>query len=287
LYAAVRGYDAPVSFFAGTGLATRIERAESRLCSEGTSRAIRRGVREGFARPLAGGVAVFAGAGSPFVKVAGLGFAGPLDERELEAVEQEFARRGAPVRVELSNLGEPSIAPLLTHRGYVLQGFENVLGRPLPPPVATTPSAVEVSEGTEGDDPLWLATIVEGFAHADPQGVPSDESFPREAVEAAMSDMAGVTGYERYLARVGGVVAGAASMVRLDGVAILCGAATLPAHRRRGVQTALLAARLERAARDGCDVAVITTQPGSKSQENAQRQGFSLLYTRAVLVREP
>jgi len=50
---------------------------------------------------------------------------------------------------------------------------------------------------------------------------------------------------------------------------------------------ASIAARLEIARRAGCDVAVVTTQPGSKSQENVQRQGFELLYTRAVLVREP
>jgi len=36
-----------------------------------------------------------------------------------------------------------------------------------------------------------------------------------------------------------------------------------------------------------CDVAVVTTQPESKSQENAQRRGFDLLYTRAVLVKQP
>ncbi len=68
-------------------------------------------------------------------------------------------------------------------------------------------------------------------------------------------------------------------------MAQLCGAATLPAHRRRGVQGALLAARLAEAREAGCDVAVVTTQPGSKSQENVQRQGFDLLYTRAILVR--
>ncbi len=62
---------------------------------------------------------------------------------------------------------------------------------------------------------------------------------------------------------------------------------TAPAHRRRGVQTALLSARLADAAAAGCDVAVITTQPGSKSQQNAQRQGFDLLYARAVLVKQP
>jgi hypothetical protein len=37
----------------------------------------------------------------------------------------------------------------------------------------------------------------------------------------------------------------------------------------------------------GCDIAVITTQPGSKSQQNAQRQGFDFIYTRAVLVKQP
>ena len=64
-----------------------------------------------------------------------------------------------------------------------------------------------------------------------------------------------------------------------DGVAQLTGRATALEHRRRGVQTALLAARLADAADAGCDIAVVTTAPGSKSQQNVQRQGFHLLYT--------
>ena len=56
-----------------------------------------------------------------------------------------------------------------------------------------------------------------------------------------------------------------------------------PAHRRHGIQNALLAVRLADAAAEGCDLAVIVTQPGSKSHQNAQRCGFHLLYTRAVL----
>jgi predicted acetyltransferase len=68
---------------------------------------------------------------------------------------------------------------------------------------------------------------------------------------------------------------------------LLCGAATAPSFRRRGVQSALLAERLREAAAARCDVAVITTQPGSKSQQNAHRQGFALLYARAMLVKPP
>ena len=70
-----------------------------------------------------------------------------------------------------------------------------------------------------------------------------------------------------------------------DGVAQLCGAATLPAFRRRGIQSLLFRWRLAIARAAGCDLAVVTTQPGSKSQANAIGQGFSLLYTRAILIK--
>jgi hypothetical protein len=53
-----------------------------------------------------------------------------------------------------------------------------------------------------------------------------------------------------------------------------------------GVQTALLSARLADAAAAGCDIAVVTTQPGSGSQQNVQCGGFGLLYTRAILVMQ-
>ena len=43
--------------------------------------------------------------------------------------------------------------------------------------------------------------------------------------------------------------------------------------------------RTSQAAASGSEVAVVTTQPGSKSQQNVQRQGFGLAYARAILVR--
>ena len=102
-----------------------------------------------------------------------------------------------------------------------------------------------------------------------------------------MRDLTVAAGVRRYVALRDGVLAGGASVRMAQGVAQLTGAATVSAHRRRGVQTALLSARLADAAAAGCDIAVITTQPGSKSQQNAQRRGFDLLYTRAILVKRP
>jgi GNAT superfamily N-acetyltransferase len=275
--------------FASTALAARIERADARLMSESASAAARRRPEtHAFAVALAGGVASFVAPGSPLNKVAGLGFAGPLDPAELEAVERAFAERGAPLQVELSCLADPRIGALLTRRGYTLENFENVLGRRLP----STPSRalaedVVVSETEPSEAAVWLDTVITGFARPDREGVPSHESFPREELESVMADMAEADGFVRYLARRGGVPAGGASMRLCEGVAQLCGAATLPEQRRRGVQSAMLAVRLDAASRAGCDVAVVTTQPGSKSQQNVQRQGFELLYTRAILVRQP
>jgi GNAT superfamily N-acetyltransferase len=116
--------------------------------------------------------------------------------------------------------------------------------------------------------------------------VPSHEEFPREVVARAERDFA-AAGVARYAALADGVIVGGASFHLAEGVAQLTGAATAPAHRRRGVQTALLSARLADAAAADCDIAVVTTQPGSKSQQNVQRRGFDLLYTRAVLVKQP
>jgi hypothetical protein len=100
-------------------------------------------------------------------------------------------------------------------------------------------------------------------------------------IARAMRDLAAAAGVMRYVALRDGVIAGGASFRMAKGVAQLTGAATAPAHRRRGAQTALLSARLADAAAAGCDIAVITTQPGSKSQQNAQRPGLRFaLYPR-------
>jgi len=274
--------------FCDTALAARIERAEAQLiarCSEAAGR--RRANTAGFVFPVAGGVASFAEEGSPFNKVAGLGFDGVPSAAALDEIEEEYAARGAPVQVELAHLVDPAIGALLTGRGYRLESFENVLGLALHGDIErVTPPGVEVR--TSGDDEfeLWLDVVADAVAHPDTQGVPWREEFPREVYLRAERDAA-AAGVTRYIALHEGAVAGGAGLRMAEGVAQLAGAATAPAHRRRGVQTALLSARLADAAAAGCDVAVITTQPGSKSQQNAQRQGFELLYTRAVLVKQP
>ena len=253
----------------------------------------RRADTAGFAIRFAGGVASFAEEGSPFNKIAGIGFAGVPVLEDLNEVERAFAANGSAVQVELAHLADPAVVALLMDRGYRLTSFENVLGIALKD-VTVTGDAVQavavhsvvVRRSNEEELGSWLDVVAEGVGHPDIQRVPAHEEFSRGAVVNALRDLVAAADITRYVALHNGEVAGGASFRVAGGVAQLTGAATAPAHRRQGIQTALLAARLADAAAAGCDVAVVTTQPGSKSQQNAQRRGFDLLYTRAILVKD-
>ncbi len=275
--------------FAPAELVARLERAECELLRAGAEAARRRDPAAGVLTvPLAGGFATWGGGNSPLNKVAGLGFGGAPRAEEMAALEFAFAQRATPVRVELASLADPAVCGFLAARGYRFVGFENVLGLPLDgyEPGAAAP-AIDVRPSGEPEFQAWLDAVVTGFSQPDNQGVSTDEEFPRAVLEQVIGDLANGEGFSRYVARRDGEIAGGASLRMGDGVAQLCGAATLPAHRRRGVQTALLRKRLELARDAGCDIAVVTTQPGSKSQQNVQREGFHLLYSRAVLIRPP
>ena len=271
--------------FATGTLAGRIEAAEASLMADVAAGVReRRGDSSVYVQPIGGGIAVFAGPDSPVNKVAGLGFS-PLDEAALAQVEQAFDDRSAPVRVELSTLADPAVGVLLTQRGYALRGFENVLGLPLAGTLQTGDTEITVRSVPPGTIE-WVRVVTAGFSHPDLfDGPPPTESFSREALEQVMDDMSAAPGFLRYLAWRDDAIAGGAGLRISDGIAQLSGASTLPDHRRHGVQTALLHHRLAEAVRAGCDIAVVTTEPGSKSQQNVQRRGFSLLYARAVLVR--
>jgi GNAT superfamily N-acetyltransferase len=280
--------------FATATLAARVERAECQIAAD-FAECARTRRDDVLVTPIGGAAAVYAGPGAPSNKLAGLGFGVPLDENALTAIERDFDARETPVRVELSMLADPAIAPALSGRGYALIGFENVLGLDLDADaIARLSQAVDADRdrgltvaGVPTDDlAAWVDVVTTGFGHPDVfDAPPSDESYPRETLERIFADFGRIQGLATFLAVRDGVVAGGGALRIFDRIAQLCGAATLPQHRRRGVQSALLRFRLLAAAHAGCTLAVVTTQPGSKSQENVQRAGFSLLYARAILVR--
>jgi len=232
--------------------------------------------------PVAGGFAIYCGAGSPVTQAVGLGLDGAVSEEDFDRLEEFFRSRNETVRVETCPLADASLIRHFGERGYRVTEFSNVMALSMSgsslshgPPV-DRPAGVTIERiGKEHMD-LWTLTVSQGFS----------ENFPvTQQILDVMKMFARGANVECYLARVDGAVAGGATLALREGVAGLFGASTLPAFRNRGVQTALLKQRLSRAAAEQCDLAVCIAQPGSISQRNVMRYGFSVLYTRVKFER--
>jgi GNAT superfamily N-acetyltransferase len=226
---------------------------------------------------VAGGYAIFAGVGSPLTHALGLGMSGPVSKAELAQMEDFFQSRGAPATVEMCPLADASLLKFMGSR-YRVAEFSSVLIRPLSrresfPPLNT---GVRVRRASPTEVDLWVSTVAQSFHE---EGV-----FPAaKEVFSTLFHMANVT---CFLGWVDGEPAGGGAVAVHQGVAMLFGTGTRPAFRKRGVQAALIYSRLALAAVSGCDLAMVTTPPGSVSQRNVERQGFRVVYTRSKMLRE-
>jgi GNAT superfamily N-acetyltransferase len=275
--------------FPTTELAARIERAERDLLTAFAEVANARNAIPGsFIEPIAGGIASWSAPDSPINKIASLGFHGVPTGAQLDDIEQQFFALGSPVIAEVATLADPAVAEALTRRGYILMGHENIFAMRLAEHAQAEPDpsiTIECCDAQQSD--TWIDTVVDGFLAPDLQGVQAHELFDRQALHDVMQDTSRAGGFLCLLASRNSSPAGGASVRFTDNIAQLCGCAVLPDHRGNGVQSHLLRYRLALACENGCDLAVMTTQPGSKSHHNALRQGFQHLYSRAVLVKAP
>ena len=119
---------------------------------------------------------------------------------------------------------------------------------------------------------LWSEVNVRGWTHEHPEFEPFIRDTGAVFVNRENSPC--------FIAEIDGQACAAGALAIHEGVALFAGASTVPEFRRRGLQTALLEARMRFACEQGCDLAMMVAEPGSNSQRNAQRQGFVIAYTR-------
>jgi GNAT superfamily N-acetyltransferase len=221
-----------------------------------------------------GAYGMFDGPESPLTQTFGLGVFEEASDTTLETFETFFKDRGAPVFHETSPIAGPLLLELLNKRGYQPIEYSTVLFREIGDGVASAPDpAVRVrivDAATEGK--LWADTAARGWASEQPALM----DFIRElgTVNAARARPL------CFLGEIDGVPGATGDMSIHEGVALFAGASTVPEMRRRGLQYALLAARMQYAKAQGCDLAMMCAAPGSASQRNAERHGFRIAYTR-------
>jgi len=219
---------------------------------------------------------------------SGFGIDGPCENDHLLRLIEWFEDAAIEPRVELCPFAHPSLVSALAERGFVPRDFENVLFRELRrgeiiAPVYDLPAEITVGLiDASSDEAAWsyARAVSEGFATQAHPAVDEDVSLWVRVIRHPS--------VKAFAACVGDRIVGGGAMEvhsQHSEVAALFGLSVLPPYRGRGIQSTLLAARLTEAAAAGATVATIGARPGVATERNARRLGFSVAYTKVILVR--
>ncbi|MGF1598305.1 MAG: GNAT family N-acetyltransferase [Acidimicrobiales bacterium] len=234
---------------------------------------------------IADGCAIYTGDGLFSNRGFGFGLTGELSADDLDRVERFYDERGAPTEIEVASMADAALLHLLARRGYELRRFRNVFARSPDAPVPDPASGIGIATVDTTPTPApgratpqaWSETLIEGFGY--------DRADDVRRVQEWNAALLTVPGMTALVASIDGRPAGSASVLVDGSAAVLGGAATRPDDRRRGVQSGLIAARLALGRLAGCELAVVTADPGGSSARNAERAGFRLVCTLAVMRR--
>jgi GNAT superfamily N-acetyltransferase len=259
--------------FADLDLSRQLERAEGQACLEFAESRHRLDPETGAAWiQCAGADVVFDGVDSPVTQTFGVGLFEPLTPVTLNKIERFFQDRGAAVVHEVSPLAGIPTLDLLCAQGYRPIELSSVMYRPVDRPAPKGKSTVTVRVAAPEESALWAEISARGWAHDNP-GL---RAFLEEFGAIAFARRQSV----HFIAELDGQPGAAGALSLHEGIALFGGAATVPEMRRRGLQAALLEARMRYAFEHGYPLAMMVTEAGSQSQRNAERQGFRIAYTR-------
>lgn len=210
-------------------------------------------------------VATFVAAGLPLNTAWHDGTRPPTAD-DLEGFEAFSAGHAQPATLHLLSPAAPPVLPLLSARGYRLDYVLHLYTHPLQ---ELSPATLPVEQTRDPD--AWAELSAQGF------GPGSAET---------MRVVARAPGARLFVARLEGQPAGSGALGVKEDVGALYGMSTLPGSRQRGVQLALLAARLQAAADAGATLATVFVTPGTGSERNIVRAGFTLGGMRLTFSRD-
>ncbi len=219
---------------------------------------------------------VFSGVESPVTQTFGLGIlheaSDGLTPAVLDTIEDFFFSRGTAAVHEVSPFAGVAALDLLCESQYRPVEISSVLYQPATPREFPVRTGVTARVAKEVEIAAWVDVLARGWLHEYPE--------QREFISENGAVSAACQGSVRFLAELNGEPGAAGTLFVHDRVALFGGAATVPAMRRHGLQTALIEARIQYAAAHGCDLLMLVAEAGSESQRNAERNGFRVAYTR-------
>jgi hypothetical protein len=259
--------------FSDIAASRRQERAEGFACAQHAEARRRLYPDSGAEWMQCGGAfAVFDGVDSPVTQTFGLGIFEEMTAKTLDKIESFFAAHDAPVFHEVSPFAGAEAFALLCARGYRPVELSNVVFQEVTEAPAADIGNIRVRIAGVNEAKMWSEISARGWSNDHPE------------FAGMMLELGEVTAARKqtacFIAEFDGTPGATGALCMHEGVALFGGSATVPELRRRGLQSALLRARMQFAFEHGCDLAMMAAMPGGDSQRNAERAGFRIAYTR-------
>lgn len=262
--------------YSNEALSQQLERTEARFNTEFVCSRLKMfpGSRAKW-KEIDGTYAMFDGVESPLTQTFGLGLFEKLSIKTIEELEKFYYQFSAPIFHEVSPMADPSHMEILYKCGYRPVEATSVLYKLLSKE-DTAYQAInpEITSRymQEGEEKIWASTSATGWSTE----APGLSEFLYEFAQIAAQSQ----GVVSFFANLNGKPISTGMLYIDNDIAMITGDSTIAEGRNRGAQNVLIAARLNHAADRGCTIAMMAASPGSKSQRNAEKNGFRLAYTR-------
>jgi GNAT superfamily N-acetyltransferase len=222
---------------------------------------------------IAGGLAAFTGPESPLSEAYGVGATASVSDDDVARITEFYESRNAKPRVYVTPFSHPSLATALAAAGYVPAEYVNFLASDN----FRLHAARDERIAPASDFAAWAVASTQAFSSGGPGERSGDSRIATILVQSE-----GVLPLEL---RVDGTIVATAAMDCRDGCATLFGGSTLRGFRGRGLHAALIRERIARARDAGAQFMRAGADPGSVSERNFHRCGFTTLYTRTLWER--
>lgn len=197
------------------------------------------------------------------------------DEKYIEQIIQFYKQKDIPVRFELTP-GHVS-ADLLIHlskQGFYQQDFHTTLYSDLSSQYETSAhSKITIRELRKNEFDLFAEIYTKGF------GMPA---FLKDGVAKNNQILYDNINWKFYLAFIDDEPVGIGVLFTKNGIGTLAAATTLPEFRNHGIQTELIRQRIQKALEQDCRLIVGQAKFGSVSQNNMERAGMRIGYTKVI-----
>ncbi|KAJ6080902.1 hypothetical protein N7499_005776 [Penicillium canescens] len=233
--------------------------------------------------------------GKQLNRTLGLGMKGMVTEDDLSNIEALHEEASLTPTILLCPYADQSVLQALAMRNYVVDGFLNIYARSLHEiHVDFDPNMDAPAELPFGSNMLVCRAPANeagmgAFIHASVAGF-KDDGRSDEVLRSLAETAALRSDTNLYFGKIDGQIAGCGAMALMETkygrVAHLYIDSTTPNFRGRGVQQALIRARLIDAKRLGYDFATIHARPGIGTGRNAEKEGFGLAFTKPILTKK-